>query len=153
MAVAGVGSQPRSIVHDSHPKHCHERGRVPVYGETMTAFDTAAFFDHYQAALLDRDAARIATMYAVPGLILFPGSSIAVTDPAQTEQFFASSFGQYAGVTEVDHNLTVMTETDHSVWADVTWSYDGRPRERFCYQLIGATDRPQIAVLTPLDLP
>lgn len=113
--------------------------------------DTVAFFDRYQAALLNRDATRIATMYAVPGLILFPGTSVAVTNRAQTEQFFRASFGQYEGVTKVDHELIITAETPHSVWADVTWSYDGRPRERFCYQLVG-TDDPQIAVLTPLVL-
>ena len=113
--------------------------------------DTVAFFDRYQAALLDRDAARIATMYATPGLILFPETSVAVTNQDQTEQFFTASFGQYEGVAEVDHELTIIAETSHSVWADVTWSYDGRPRERFCYQLVGTGD-PQIAVLTPLDL-
>lgn len=91
-------------------------------------------------------------MYAVPGLILFPGTSVAVTDQTQTEQFFAASFGQYEGVVELDHELTIIAETSHSVWADVTWSYNGRPRERFCYQLV-STEDPQIAVLlTPLDL-
>jgi hypothetical protein len=37
-----------------------------------------------------------------------------------------------------------------SVWADVTWSYGGRARERFCYQLVPGDDGYQIAVLTPL---
>jgi hypothetical protein len=118
----------------------------------MSPTGTAAFFDSYQAALLDRDAPRIATMYAVPGLILFPGSAVAVSDPAQTEHFFAASFGQYEGVTTVDHTLTILAEASHSVWADVTWSYDGAPRERFCYQLVDSPDGLQIAVLTPLDL-
>lgn len=117
----------------------------------MPGPDIHAFFDHYRAALLDRDAARIATMYAVPGLILFPGTSVAVTDRTQTEEFFTASFGQYDGVTDVDHELTVIAQTAHSVWVEVTWSYGGRPRERFCYQLVG-TDDPEIAVLTPLDL-
>lgn len=90
-------------------------------------------------------------MYAVPGLILFPGTSIAVSHRTQTEQFFTASFGQYEGVSEVDHELTITAKSSHSVWADVTWSYDGRPRERFCYQLVG-TDDLQIAVLTPLEL-
>lgn len=118
----------------------------------MPATDTIDFFNRYQAALLDRDAARIATMYAVPGLILVPGSSVAVTDAAQTEQFFTASFAQYPGVTAVDDELRITAQTKHSAWADVTWSYDGRPQERFCYQLINATAGPQIAVLTPLDL-
>jgi ketosteroid isomerase-like protein len=117
----------------------------------MSGPATEAFFERYRAALLDRDAGRIATMYAVPALILFPEASVVVTDQAQTEQFFAGSFGQYDGVTEVSLELTVMAETAHSVWADVTWSYDGRPQERFCYQLVRLDD-PQIAVLTPLDL-
>lgn len=118
----------------------------------MPAADTVDFFHRYQAALLDRDAARIATLYAVPGLILFPGTSIAVSDPAQTEQFFAASFGQYEGVTAVEHTLVTIAETGHSVWVDVTWSYGERPRERFCYQLVDGREGLQIAVLTPLDL-
>jgi hypothetical protein len=118
----------------------------------MSATHTVALFDRYQAALLDRDAAQIASMYAVPALILFPGSSVAVTDQAQTEQFFSASFGQYDGVTEVDHTLVIIAEAAHSVWADVTWSYGGHPRERFCYQLVTSADGLQIAVLTPLDL-
>jgi ketosteroid isomerase-like protein len=117
----------------------------------MPGLDPAAFFDRYRAALLDRDAARIATMYAVPALILFPEASVVVTEQAQTESFFKSSFGQYEGVTEVDYELTPILQTSHSVWTEVRWSYDGRLRERFCYQLVGADD-PQIAVLTPLDL-
>ena len=118
----------------------------------MSRLDTDAFFDRYRDALLARDAGRVATMYAVPGLILFPGTTVAVTDQAQTEHFFGSSFGQYDGVTEIEPEVRIIAQTSHSVWADVTWSYQGRARERFCYQLVG-TDDPQIAVLTPLDLP
>jgi hypothetical protein len=43
-----------------------------------------------------------------------------------------------------------MAEAPGSLWADVTWSYDGQPRERFCYQLVERTDGYQIAVLTPM---
>jgi hypothetical protein len=70
----------------------------------------AVFFDRYQAALLDRDAAQLATMYPIPSLILFPGSSIPVSDQAQTEQFFTSSSDQYKGVTEVDHKLRIIAD-------------------------------------------
>lgn len=114
--------------------------------------DPDAFFGRYRQALLDRDAALIATMYAVPGLILFPGSSIVVANRDQTEQFFASSFEQYEGVTEAEYRLTIMAATGHSTWADVTWAYEGRPQERFCYQLVDDPDGFKIAVLTPLDL-
>jgi ketosteroid isomerase-like protein len=108
------------------------------------------FFDRYAEALLARDANTIAGMYAVPSLILFPGTSIPVSDANQTEQFFAASWGQYEGVDELDKEVSVIAEAPGSVWADVTWSYDGEPRERFCYQLIRAADEFQIAVLTPL---
>ena len=118
----------------------------------MSSTDIEAFFDRYRAALLDRDAARIATMYAVPGLVLFPGSSVPVTSKDQTEQFFAASFSQYEGVSEIDLELRVLVETSHSTWVDLTWCYNGQRRERFCYQLINA-EPPQIAVLTPLNLP
>lgn len=69
-----------------------------------------------------------------------------MTDEAQTEASFASSWGQYEGVGEVSRTVTVPLRSAHSVWADVTSSYDGRARERFCYQLVES----RIAVLTPL---
>ncbi|HEX9227182.1 MAG TPA: hypothetical protein VF885_11090 [Arthrobacter sp.] len=106
------------------------------------------FFDRYAAALLARDAKAIAGMYAVPSLILFPGTSIPVSDSRQTEEFFASAFGQYAGVTDVEKHIAVMGEAAGTVWADVTWSYGDRPPERFCYQLIDSTEAYRIAVLT-----
>lgn len=106
------------------------------------------FFERYAAALLARDAPAIAGMYAVPSLILFPGTSIPVSDPRQTEEFFASAFGQYEGVTEVEKQIAIMGEAPGTVWADVTWSYGARPRERFCYQLVDSAEGFRIAVLT-----
>jgi hypothetical protein len=108
------------------------------------------FFERYASALLARDAKAMAGMYAVPSLILFPGTSIPVSDANQTEEFFASSWGQYEGVDAVDKQLVVMGEAPGSVWVDVTWSYDGQPRERFCYQLVEGNDGYRIAVLTPM---
>jgi hypothetical protein len=108
------------------------------------------FFERYAAALLARDEKAIATMYAVPSLILFPGTSIPVSDASQTEEFFAASWSQYEGVDTVDKQIAIMAEAPGSIWADVTWSYDGQARERFCYQLVDGTDGYQIAVLTPM---
>ena len=108
------------------------------------------FFERYAAALLARDAKAIAGMYAVPSLILFPGTSIAVSDARQTEEFFAASWGQYEGIDAIDNQVVVMGEAPRSLWADVTWSYGGHPRERFCYQLVEGADGYQIAVLTPM---
>jgi hypothetical protein len=109
------------------------------------------FFERYATALLARDEKTIARLYAVPALILFPGRTIPVSDAQQTEQFFASSWGQYDGIDTADSQITIMGEAPGSVWADVTWSYGGQPRERFCYQLIEGTDGYQIAVLTPME--
>jgi hypothetical protein len=118
----------------------------------MTAFSDTAhqFFERYEAALLARDEKAIARMYAVPSLILFPGRSIPVSAASQTEEFFASSWSQYEGVDAIDKKIAVMGEAPGSIWVDVTWSYGGQPRERFCYQLVEGTDGYQIAVLTPL---
>ena len=91
------------------------------------------FFDRYAAALLARDEKAVATMYAVPGLILFPGV-------------------HGADRTAPDRELRVLAEAPGSVWADVTWTYGGEPRERFCYQLVERPDGWQIAVLTPMAL-
>lgn len=106
------------------------------------------FFERYAAALLARDVRALASLYAVPSLILFPGTSIPVSDPAQTEEFFASAFSQYAGVNDVEKRISVMGEAPGTVWADVTWSYRDRQSERFCYQLIDTTGGYRIAVLT-----
>jgi len=110
------------------------------------------FFERYAAALLARDERAVARLYAVPSLILFPGTSIAVTDPKQTEEFFASSWSQYEGVDSAEKQVRLMGEAPGSIWADVTWRYGGTARERFCYQLIAGPDGYQIAVLTPMDL-
>lgn len=109
------------------------------------------FFDRYAAALLARDEKAIAGLYAVPSLILFPGTSIPVSEARQTEEFFAASWGQYDGVDAVHREIVVMAEAPGSVWADVTWSYGGRPQERFCYQLVDGSAGLQIAVLTPME--
>ena len=106
------------------------------------------FFERYASALLARDAKAIAGMYAVPSLILFPGTSIPVNDARQTEEFFASAFVQYDGVNDVAQKIAVMAEAPGTVWADVTWSYAGRPSERFCYKLIETAGGYRIAVVT-----
>lgn len=106
------------------------------------------FFERYAAALLARDAVAVAQLYAVPGLILFPDTSIPVTDPSQTEQFFASAWEQYEGIDAASREIVVMGEAPSSVWADVTWRYAG---ERFCYQLIATPAGYEIAVLTPME--
>jgi len=108
------------------------------------------FFERYTSALLARDVKAIAGMYAVPSLILFPGESIPVSDANQTEEFFASSWDQYDGVDVVDKRIVVTGEAPGSVWVDVTWSYGGQHRERFCYQLVERSGEYQIAVLTPM---
>jgi len=115
--------------------------------------DTAhEFFERYAAALLARDEKAIARMYAVPGLVLFPGQSIAITEVSQTEDFFAASWSQYDGIDAVDKRIVIMGEAPSSLWADVTWYYQGRAGERFCYQLVEGSDGYQIAVLTPMEL-
>ena len=126
-------------------------GLVCILGGMTDTTDKAdQFFERYAAALLARDAKAIAGMYAVPSLILFPGRSIPVSDANQTEEFFAASWSQYDGIDAVEKRIVVMGEAPGSLWADVTWSYDGQPRERFCYQLVGGADGYQIAVLTPM---
>ncbi|MGK5683110.1 hypothetical protein [Actinoplanes sp. URMC 104] len=110
------------------------------------------FFDTYTRALLERDPSAIADHYAVPALIEFPDQAVAVSDAAQTKEFFAGAFGQYEGVTRADATIAVVAETGHSVWADVTWSYDADvPGERNLYQLVRTGAGWRIAVLTPLD--
>ena len=118
---------------------------------TDTTEQVEEFFERYAAALLARDAAAVAQLYAVPGLILFPDISIPVTDPSQTEQFFASAWQQYEGIDAASREIVIMGEAPNSVWADVTWRYGGEAGERFCYQLIAAPAGYQIAVLRPME--
>lgn len=115
--------------------------------------DTIAqeFFATYTRALLDRDAAAIADHYAVPALIAFPQQSVPVSDRSQTEQFFAGALAQYDGVTTAEADVNVIAETGHSLWADVSWTYDAAPGERNVYQLLRQDDTWRIAVLTPMD--
>ena len=113
---------------------------------------TDEFFARYARALLARDADAVAAMYAVPALIAFPGRSIAVGDRQQTRDFFASTWPSYEGVTEAEPQVQVLAATDHSVWADVAWSYGGAVQERFVYQLLDRPDGWQIGVLTPMGL-
>ena len=115
---------------------------------TATKDKVDGFFERYAAALLARDAKAIAGMYAVPSLILFPGTSIPVSDSRQTEEFFASAFSQYSGVDAIEKQTVIMGEAPGTVWADVTWTYGNRQPERFCYQLINSTEGYRIAVLT-----
>lgn len=109
------------------------------------------FFDRYAEALVARDAPALAALYGAPSLVLFPDGPVAVSDEAQTEAFFASSWDQYDGVTEATPEIRVLASTRAAVWADVTWSWDGVPRERFCYQLAATGTGWRVAVLTPLD--
>lgn len=113
-----------------------------------------SFFAAYQEALLNRDAASIARHYAVPGLIAFPNQPVPITSQAQTEKFFTGAFGQYEGVTDASFDVIVVAATGHSIWADVTWSYNGGnvPGERNLYQLVVTGLRWQIAVVTPMRL-
>jgi hypothetical protein len=115
---------------------------------TATTGKVDESFERYAAAPLARDAEAITGLYAVPSLILFPGTSIPVSDYRQTEEFFTSAFSQYAGVDDVGRQLVIMGQAPGTVWADVTWSYGGRQPERFCYQLIESTKGYRIAVLT-----
>lgn len=121
-----------------------------VIAMTDTSENVNQFFQRYAAALLARNARAVAQMYAVPSLILFPGNAIPVSDTQQTADFFASAWSQYEGIEEVDTQITIMGEAPGSVWADVTWSYNGHPQERFCYQLVERERGYQIGVLTPM---
>lgn len=113
---------------------------------------TESFFAGYEAALLAFDAVAVADHYAVPALVLFPGQAIAVSDRAQTEQFFASAWEQYHGVTSARRETKVLAATDHAIWADVRWSYPSAEPERFCYQLARVGEDWKVAVLTPLPI-
>jgi len=80
-----------------------------VSAMTDTSDKAHEFFERYAAALLARDGKAIAGMYAVPSLILFPGTSIPVSDANQTEEFFTASWSQYDGIDTVDKQIAVLT--------------------------------------------
>ena len=118
---------------------------------SISSSSVEQFFDRYASALLARDARSVAAMYAVPGLLVFPGQTVAVSDPRQTEKFFAGSWDQYEAVDTIDRTVSTVGATPSTAWVNVTWSYAGRDQEGFCYQLVDGPDGLQIAVLTPLD--
>lgn len=147
----GLGPRPVGIA--SAPDHgvTHMSKELSENPTTTDVNDKVeAFFEKYTAALLARDAKALALMYAVPSLIVFPGNRLVVSDPAQGEQFFTSSFAQYDGVDSIEKSISIMAESPSNVWANVAWSYDGQQRERFCYQLVEAEAGYQIAVLSPM---
>ena len=74
-----------------------------------------------------------------------------VSSAEQTRQFFSAAFPPYEGVTEATADITVLAQTVHSIWVDVTWQYDRGDGERLSYQLIEADSGWQIAVLTPVS--
>lgn len=123
--------------------------------DETTAPETTAqeFFDTYARALVARDAEAVADLYALPSLVLFPGQSLPVSDREQVRAFFADAAAQYGEVSEAVPSVRVIASTpDHSIWADVTWSYDGTERERFVYQLVHDHGSWLVAVLTPMPL-
>lgn len=110
------------------------------------------FFSDYTRALLARDPDAVAAFYAVPALICFPGRPLAVGAPTQTRDYFAAHLPGYEGVTSIRPEVEVAAATEASIWADVTWHLEGRPPERYMYQLILDGESWRIAVLTPLSL-
>jgi hypothetical protein len=152
MSVSGGRGQPSASIHKTHRKDDNGvTGLTPTVRFMTDTSDTVEeFFDRYAAALVRRDEKVIATMYAVPALIVFPGHLIAVSDVSQTEEFFASTWSQYDGVDAADPQILIMGEAPGTVWADVTWFYGGRAQERFCYQLVAGAQGYRIAVLTPM---
>lgn len=73
-----------------------------------------------------------------------------MSSTTQTEEFFASAWPQYEGVTETTRAIEVVACTGHSIWVDVTWRHDTGATERFLYQLVDTEAGWRIAVLTPL---
>ena len=116
--------------------------------DELTTADT--FFARYASALLARDEAAVAAMFAVPVLHLTPGASNVAATTDQVEAFFASSWGAYEGIDAFDKEIAIMGAAPGSIWADVTWIYKGQAQERMCYQLVSRDDGWKIAVLTPM---
>lgn len=156
VAVARQGSRsshPVTIEFRLLPPACHGSYLPSERMDETTTELIEIFFDRYQQSLLARDSAAVADLYAVPALIVFPDNVVAVSDQAQTVAFFDSAWSQYEGVDIVDRTMAVMgIDPGHCIWADVTWSHDGKATERFCYQLVLAGDKWRIAVLTPITL-
>jgi ketosteroid isomerase-like protein len=121
-------------------------------GDAMTDELTTAntFFDRYASALLARDEAAVAAMFASPVLLVTPGTPSVPATTDQVEAFFASSWDGYEGIDAFDKQITIMGAGRGSLWAYVTWFYRGQAQERMCYQLVSGDDGWKIAVLTPM---
>lgn len=111
------------------------------------------FFETYASAVVARDAEAVADLYCVPSLVLFPAQPLPVADRQQVRTFFADAAAQRGEIEEASPAVEVIASApDHSIWADVTWSYDGTERERFVYQLVRDHGSWLVAVLTPMPL-
>ncbi|HUP17318.1 MAG TPA: hypothetical protein VM848_14860 [Acidimicrobiia bacterium] len=119
---------------------------------TQTTDKANQFFECYAAALLARDKAAMAGMYAIPSLILFPGNfdsgdrcppnrGVLRRLPGAVRR---SRFSRPAGSDHGRGSGDCMGRR-HLVLS-------GPTPERFCYQLIEGADGYQIAVLTPMEL-
>lgn len=111
---------------------------------------TTEFFERYTDALLARDEQAVARLYAVPALLVFPQQTIAIGSPEEAAAVFGAAWPQYEGVTSTRPEITVSAETDHSIWADVTWHHDNGGTEHQLYQLVYLAGGWRVAVLTPL---
>ena len=80
-------------------------------------------------------------------------TSLAAALVADRLEFGPTAARLASSAAEAEPSIEIAASSDVSIWADVTWSYDGPARERFVYQLVRRDERWQIAVLTPLTLP
>lgn len=120
---------------------------------TSTQSTAQDFFDTYARAVVARDAEAVADLYCVPSLVLFPAQPLPVSDRKQVRTFFADAAARHGEIEHASPTVEVLASApDHSIWADVTWSYDGTEQERFVYQLVRDHGSWLVAVLTPMPL-
>jgi ketosteroid isomerase-like protein len=128
---------------------------------TRTTETVGAFLDRYARALSEIDLDALADCYHYPALAVTRLGCQAITDPAQTREFFAANGAAYKarGIESVRITRPRASYDEDGLWvglADLE-NLDGEGRhvgtEHNAYQLLrGGDGRWRIAVTTPLDV-
>lgn len=126
-----------------------------------TTESVAAFLDRYARALSEIDLDALADCYHYPALAVTRRGCQAVSDPAQTREFFAANGAAYKarGIDAVRITNPRPAYDEDGLWVGLAdlenLDADGRHvgTKHNAYQLLrGADGRWRIVVTTPLDV-
>lgn len=95
--------------------------------------DVQEFLNNFSRALTAGDGRKVATMWAVPALVLGDDMEMVVNTPAEVEKFFAGAKDEYnkRGITDTHADITNLRwATDRIAIVSVRWPYlDAKGKE------------------------